>query len=112
MHQRKIGKLKEGVQAIYRRTPTEKELEGTGFVPSDYEREEFEVWPENMPSINLFCSVSTQWRMGMNGQTGLDYNVLFQRMERLKLSEQDYEWMFDDIRAIESEALSIINKKD
>jgi len=72
-----------------------------------------EVWPENMPAINLFSAISTQWRTGgMGGVSGLDYNVLFARMERMKLSEQDYEWMFDDIRAIEAEALNIINRKD
>lgn len=98
---------------MYARTPTEKELAGTGFVPADYETGEFEVWPENMPAINLFSTISTQWRMGgMGGASGLDYNVLFARMDRLKLSEQDYEWMFDDIRAIEAEALSNINRKD
>jgi len=102
------------VHAIYARTPTEKELAGTGFVPSDYENEEAEVWPENMPVINLFSAISTQWRTGGmgGGVSGLDYNVLFARMERMKLSEQDYEWMFNDIRAIESEALTIINRKD
>lgn len=73
---------------------------------------EYEVWPENMPSIRLFSSLQTQWRVGMNGPTGIDYNVLFTRMSQMKLSEQDHEWMFDDIRTIESEALSIMNKKD
>ncbi len=72
----------------------------------------YEVWPENMPAISLFSSISTQWRTGMGGPTGLDYNVLFSRMDHLNLPEREYEWMFDDIRVIESEALSIINKKD
>jgi len=93
--------------------PTEKELAGTGFTAADYEDEEpAEVWPENMPAISLFSSISTQWRTGMGGPTGLDYNVLFSRMDHLNLPEREYEWMFDDIRVIESEALSIINRKD
>lgn len=87
-----------------------KELEAFGFKPSDFG--DFEVWPDNMPAINLFSSISTQWRTSMGGVTGLDYNVLFNRMDRMKLSEQEYEWMFDDIRVIESEALSAINSKD
>ena len=73
---------------------------------------DYEVWPDNMPAINLFNTISTQWRTSMGGVTGLDYNVLFNRMDRMKLSEQEYEWMFDDIRTIESEALSAINRKD
>ena len=47
----------------------------------------------------------------MNGPTGLDYNVLFSRMDRMKLSERDYDWLFDDVQVIEREALSTINSK-
>ena len=66
-----------------------------------------------MPAINLFSTISTQWRMGgMGGPTGLDYNVLFACMGRMKLDDQDYEWLFDDIRVIEAEALTAINRKD
>jgi len=81
---------------------------------ADYEDEEpSEIWPENMPAINLFSSISTQWRTGgMGGTSGIDYNVLFHRIDRMSLPDQDYEWLFDDVRVIESEALSIINKKD
>jgi hypothetical protein len=65
-----------------------------------------------MPAINLFSQLSTQWRTGMNGPTGLDYNVLFVCLDRLKLPDQDREWLFDDIRVIEAEALQIIHRKD
>jgi len=71
----------------------------------------YEVWPENMPAINLFSTLSSQLIFGPGGATGLNYMPLFARMDRLKLSEQDYEQLFDDIRVIESEALSIMNKK-
>lgn len=88
----------------------DKQLEAFGFKPSDFG--DFEVWPDNMPAINLFSSISTQWRTSMGGMIGIDYNVLFPRMDRMNLSDQDYEWLFDDIRVIESEALSAINRKD
>ena len=48
----------------------------------------------------------------MSGPTGLDYNVLFTRMERMKLDDQRHERLFQDIRVIESEALKILNTKD
>lgn len=87
------------------------ELEAFGFKLSDFG--DVEVWPDNMPAINLFNSIATQWRHGgMGGITGLDYNVLFHRMDRMNLSDRDYEWLFDDIRVIESEALTILNPKD
>lgn len=47
----------------------------------------------------------------MSGPTGLDYNVVFARLERMRLSETDYEQLFEDLRVIESEALTILNKK-
>ena len=65
-----------------------------------------------MPAINLFNTLSTQWIVGSGGATGLNYIPLFSRMDRMKLSDQDYEWMFDDIRVIESAALTAMNKKD
>lgn len=73
---------------------------------------EYEVWPENMAAINLFSTLSTQWIVGTGGIVGLNYIPLFTRMDRMKLTEQEYEWMFDDIRLIESEALKAINTKD
>ena len=100
------------MQAFYVHTPTEAELFGTGFTPADYATEDFEVWPDNMLALNLFITMQTQWIVGAGGVTGLNYIPLFSRMDRMKLSEQEYEWMFDDIRVIESEALKAINTKD
>ena len=73
---------------------------------------ECEIWPENMAAIDLFNTLSTQWIVGPGGVTGLNYIPLFSRMDRMKLSEQEYEWMFGDIRVIESEALKALNTKD
>jgi hypothetical protein len=83
-----------------------------GLRPEDFEADSFEIWPENEESISLFSSVSTQWRIGMGGPTGLDYNALFARMDRLKFDDQTYERLFQDIRVIESEALTIMNTKE
>lgn len=67
---------------------------------------EVPVWPENWPVIQLFLCVSTQWRMGPSGATGLDYGVLFSVMARMKLTEVEHDLMFEDIRFMEQEALS------
>ena len=101
------------MRAFYERIPTEEELKGTGFVPADYETEDFEVWPENMRAINLLVTLQTQLRTGgMGGPSGFDYNVYFARMDRMKLSDQDYDWLFDDVRTIESTAITAMNTKD
>lgn len=49
--------------------------------------------------------MDSQWRIGMSGPTGLDYCALFMRMERLHLSDDEWEHRFADLRAIEAAAL-------
>lgn len=85
---------------------------GTGFVPADFEGDEFELWPENDQAMRLFETVQTQWRMGFGGAVGLDYNVLFNRLDRLRLPDRESDWLFDDLRVLEDEALLIFRKKD
>lgn len=97
--------------AYYERPPTEAELVGTGFTPEDYETDDFELWPENMQAINLFTTLQTQLIAGGAGPIGFNYTPYFTRMDRMKLTEQEYEWLFDDIRVIEAAAITAMNKK-
>ena len=71
---------------------------------------EVELWPENEQAIMLFSSLGTQWRVGMNGPTGMDYNVVYHKLDRMNLSPTDYGQLEDDMRVIEREALRIMNK--
>lgn len=48
----------------------------------------------------------------MNGPSGLDYNVLFKKMDRMGLSDPDYADLEDDIRVMEFEALSVMHEND
>lgn len=49
----------------------------------------------------------TQWRTsGMGVPTGMDYGVLFHKMDRMGLAPDDYEDLESDIRVMESEARS------
>lgn len=50
--------------------------------------------------------------MGSAGPIGLDYNVLFALMNRMGLGEQEFDFLFHDIRVIESTALTILNTMD
>lgn len=92
--------------------PTAEELDGTGFVPEDYETDPVELWPENERAINLFSGISTQWRVGATAYVGLDYSVMYQKMARMKLSETEFDQLEADMRTIEFQALQILNKKD
>nr|WP_269117382.1 DUF1799 domain-containing protein [Ramlibacter monticola] len=72
------------------------------------QRVEFEVWPENWQSFELFASLSTQWRVGMNGPTGLDYSVLHRELDDLGLSGDERQQTKADIRVMEQEALTVM----
>lgn len=88
-------------------------MESAGFAPEDYEGDPVDVWPENWQAFNLFASLQTQWRSGgMGGATGLDYLVLFKKMDRMNLSAEQYDELEEDIRVMELEALRVMSKKD
>lgn len=55
--------------------------------------------------------MQTQWRVGAVGPTGLDYNVLHQRMDRMNLSADEYDQLEADIQVMEYAALAAMNEK-
>ena len=71
-----------------------------------------EIWPENMVPFDIFNAMCTQWRMGSSGPVGLDYNVLFHKLDRMKLEPDEYERIERSVRVMEDEALTVIWKKD
>jgi len=81
-----------------------------GLEPSDYEDDYFEVWPDNWPAARLFMSIGNQWRGGNGLPIALDYGVLFHRLDRMKLSDDDYEQMFRDVKALEAGAIQVMSK--
>lgn len=89
-----------------------------GLKPSDFNTAPYELWPENLAVVQLFSSLSTQWRMASPGgempdyATGLDYNVLFHKMDRMTLTPEQYQDLEADIQAMESEALQTMNTKE
>jgi len=74
--------------------------------------QEVEVWPENWAVLGLFAKIGTQWRVGMNGPIGLDYNILFRLLDQLRLSQEDWQIYFDDVRVMESSALTAMRASD
>lgn len=71
----------------------------------------FEIWPDNAPVIQAFCSLSTQWRLlaGISGAMyqGLDYQAIPVVLRLLNLP--DTPDLFNDLRAMELAALPILN---
>lgn len=72
--------------------------------------EPVEVWPDNLAAVNLFITLGTQWRVGMAGAVGLDYNVLYRKMDRLNLSAAEYDALEEDVQVLEAEALQIMQQ--
>jgi uncharacterized protein DUF1799 len=98
------------VKALYWQRPTAADPT-TGVKPEDWPEPEVDLWPENWAPIQLFTTISTQWRTGAAGAIGLDYNIVFHELDRKGLSGQDYEEMMHAIRDIEEAALQVLHEK-
>ncbi|MBR7747461.1 DUF1799 domain-containing protein [Undibacterium baiyunense] len=70
------------------------------------------MWPENQAAFYLFAQLQTQWYVAAGGRTGLNHLVVLARIDRMKLSEEDAEQMFEDIWTMELAALEEMNKGD
>lgn len=67
--------------------------------------EEVELWAVNAEAFSVFNSMSTQWRAGMSGATGLDYTSLPIVMDLEGVDADDRKQIFRDVRTMEQEAL-------
>jgi hypothetical protein len=95
---------------MYDPAPSEEELEAIGLLREDVEdTSDVEVWPENWVPFKVFNKVSTQWRVGAGGATGLDYSVVYSTMDRMKIKKQLA--VLDAIRVMEASALSTMNRR-
>ncbi|MGY6305509.1 DUF1799 domain-containing protein, partial [Proteus mirabilis] len=61
--------------------------------------DDVEVWHDVWDSYQVFSAMNTQWRVGMNGITGLDYKPLNQIMDLLNIKDRAN--VFRDIRIME-----------
>jgi hypothetical protein len=69
-------------------------------------QEEVELWATNVQSFTVFEAMGTQWRMGMGGATGLDYQALPVVLDMAGLRKRkDRAAIFADLRIMEREAL-------
>lgn len=80
-------------------------------LPADHEEsDDFEVWEENWPAVEMFMRAQTQWRVGMNGLTGLDYGAV---AWLLKLYEvEDQRSLLEDLQVMEGAVLAVIAKRE
>lgn len=66
---------------------------------------DFEVWEENWLALQVWLQVCTQWRVGMNGPVGLDYNALKWIFELYEVKNQRA--IFEDLQIMEVAFLTL-----
>ena len=96
---------------MYEPGPNVAELAAFGLTLEDMAADQVEVWPGNVQAFDLFADLASQWREGMSGPTGLDYNVMFRKMDRMSLTPAEYDALEDDIQVMERAALRCMHKK-
>jgi hypothetical protein len=67
-----------------------------------------EVWPDTWQAFQVFEAMSTQWRTGACGATGLDYTSIRDVAGFLGLTRAQDTDIFPDIRIMEAEALRVM----
>jgi len=60
----------------------------------------------------LFCSIGTQWNVGMSGPTGLRYEAAYPLLDRYYTDSNEWQQAFDDLRTLERAALEAMREED
>lgn len=79
-----------------------------GLTKEDIPDEVVEVFPDNWKAFLTFDSMSTQWRVGGLGATGLDYSVLPLVCSSVGIKKKEIPEILQDLRVLESEALKVM----
>lgn len=89
-----------------------------GIVPDHSRREReqeptcpFVLWPENLLPMQIIQRMQTQWHEGMNGRTGLRYDLLPQELRALKVPRAQREYVIAAVRVLELELLRLWREK-
>ena len=81
-----------------------------GLSPDDCD-DTIEVWPDNWPCFCLFEAMSTQWRTGECGATGLDYTAIYDTASLTGLTRKATLKLFPDLRIMEAEAMLAMSEQ-
>lgn len=74
----------------------------------DLTGQDCEIWPANWQAFIVFEALSTQWRTGACGATGLDYTSIRDVAGFLGLTRAQVTDIFPDLRVMEAEALQVM----
>jgi hypothetical protein len=77
---------------------------------SHFAIEKTKVWPIHFDVLQVFNSLVTQWRVGAQGRTGIDYSVLPVVMDLHEINSTERKQMFADLKVMETAALEQLHK--
>ncbi|KAF1043063.1 MAG: hypothetical protein GAK35_02383 [Herbaspirillum frisingense] len=97
---------------MYRPAPDLRQLQAIGLKPEDLDPAALgcDVYPENMPAVQVFEAMDTQWRTGMGGVYGLDYAALPAVLRMLGIGRNRWKEIFSDLRVMEAAALEVLQE--
>lgn len=78
-----------------------------GLSAADFDDEAVEVWPVNMEAVRLFSLLSTQWRVGASGATGLDYAAAAALMDMERIKPRRRAKLLNCLRVMEAAVLTM-----
>jgi hypothetical protein len=65
------------------------------------------LWPDNVPTFNIWQRLQTQWRVGAGGATGLDYTACVAYMREVaRVKKQDFRELFMQLQSMENATLA------
>lgn len=97
---------------MYEPEITEAEAKSEGFELEDYETDVIEVWPDNVLALDLFRRVGTRWRIPPMGGVpiGLQWEAIYPLMERMKLDDDAWNGLHDDLMIMEAAAIETMHE--
>ena len=110
---RPLGKLSRAARALYTEPPKADNLL-PGLTLADFAGDMNPgVFPDCWLAVRAFNLLSTQWRIGPGGATGLDNAAISPSLQMAGLTVTDAEWpqLFADLRTLEAAALDAMHIK-
>ena len=78
-------------------------------LPEQPRSDDFEVWEENWPVVEMFLRCQTQWRTTMCGVLGLDYGAVAWLFSLYLVEDQRS--LLEDLQVMEGAAMVLINSR-
>lgn len=69
------------------------------------------MWLDNVPTVEVFCALGTQWNTGMAGLTGMRYEALPTVLRFMNVPRSEWSEIFQGLRTMERETLDQVRNQ-